>query len=224
MTPAPIHLAGERLLLDPAGALVWPAQHLLAVADLHLAKGAAFAARGQLLPPYDSAVTLERLAALLRRWRPQTVLALGDSFHDREGAGRLGAGERARLGRIAAATRLVWIAGNHDPAPPEGLAGESAVEFATGPLRFRHRALSRAETGHGEVSGHFHPKATVPVAGTGLSRPCFLADARRVLLPAFGAYTGGLDIRHPEIAALFPRGGRAFLLGRERLYSFAVGR
>jgi len=224
LTPAPIHLAGERLLLDPAGALVWPEQHLLAVADLHLAKGAAFAARGQLLPPYDSTVTLDRLAAVLRRWRPQTVLALGDSFHDREGAARLGTGERARLGRIAAATRFVWIAGNHDPAPPEGLGGESAVEFAAGPLRFRHHALPRTETGSGEVSGHFHPKATVPIAGTGLSRPCFLADARRVLLPAFGAYTGGLDIRHPEIAALFPRGGRAFLLGRERLYSFAVGR
>ena len=224
MTPAPIHLAGERLLLDPAGALVWPAQHLLAVADLHLAKGAAFAARGQLLPPYDSAVTLDRLAALLRRWRPQTVLALGDSFHDREGAARLGGAERARLGRIAAATRLVWIAGNHDPAPPEGLGGEPALEFAAGALRFRHRALPRAETGCGEVSGHFHPKATVPVAGTGLSRPCFLADARRILLPAFGAYTGGLDISHPEIAALFPRGGRAFLLGRERLYSFVIRR
>jgi uncharacterized protein len=221
MTAAPLHLAGERLMLDPAGALYWPARELLVVSDLHLEKGSSFARRGALLPPWDTRATIDRLVLLLRRWRPRVLVALGDSFHDAGGAARLPGAEAARLAAIAAGLRLVWVRGNHDPSPPEGLGGESADCFAAGPLVFRHQAEPRA--GAGEVSGHFHPKAAVPARGTSVCRPCFVADPHRLVMPAFGAYTGGLDVADPAIARLFPRGGRVFLLGRERLFSFALG-
>ncbi len=221
MTAALLHLAGERLMLDPAGALFWPAQDLLAVSDLHLEKGSSYARRGMLLPPWDTRATIDRLVLLVRHWRPRILVALGDSFHDTGGAGRLPGAEAARLRAIAAALRLVWVRGNHDPAPPEGLGGESVETFAAGPLVFRHQAEPRAATG--EVSGHFHPKAAVPARGTAVCRPCFVADARRIVMPAFGAYTGGLDVADPAISRLFPRGGRIFLLGRERVFSFALG-
>jgi uncharacterized protein len=218
MTAAPIHLGGERLMLDPAGALFWPAARLLAVADLHLEKGSAFAAKGMLLPPWDSHATLDRLVLLLRRFTPRIVLALGDSFHDRAGAARLPAAEAARLAAIAADCRLVWIAGNHDPEPPPGL-GESAASLAAGPLLFRHEPGGGAA---GEICGHLHPKAAIASRGGTVRRPCFVADAKRVLLPAFGAYTGGLDVTDPAIAGLFPRGGRVFLTGQDRLFSFPL--
>ena len=218
MTAAPLHLAGERLMLDPAGVLVWPAGRVLAVADLHLEKGSAQAARGMLLPPYDSRATLDRLAPLLRRWSPEVVLALGDSFHDKDGPARLGAAEAARIGAIAAAHRLVWIAGNHDPAPPAGLAGEAAGAFAAGPFTFRHEPAGEGI----EIFGHLHPKAAVASRGGTLRRACFVADARRVLLPAFGAYAGGLDVTDPAIAGLFRPGARVFLLGQERVFGFPL--
>ncbi len=218
MTLAPLHLAGERLMLDPAGALVWPARRLLAVADLHLEKGSAAAVRGSLLPPWDSRATLDLLAALLRRHSPRTVLALGDSFHDSGGPARLPAADAARLAAMTATAAFVWVRGNHDPAPAAGRGGVSVAEWRDGPLVFRHQAVAGAA---GEISGHFHPKAAVAVRGATVSRPCFVADGRRLLLPALGAYTGGLDVRDPAIARLFPRGGRFFLLGRERLFSFA---
>ena len=220
MTLAPLHLAGERLMLDPDGALVWPARRLLVVADLHLEKGSAAAVRGALLPPWDTRATLDRLGALLRRHSPRRVVALGDTFHDPRGAARLLAADAARLAAMTAAAEFVWVLGNHDPAPPEGFRGAAVAEWRDGPLVFRHEAVAGAS---GEISGHFHPKAQVPVRGAVVSRACFLADARRVLLPALGAYTGGLDVRDAAIARLFPRGGRVFLLGRERLFSFPYG-
>ncbi len=221
MTAAPIHLAGERLMLDPAGALHWPATGLLAVSDLHLEKGSAYATRGQLLPPWDTHATLERLTLLLRRYHPRIVVALGDSFHDADGSTRLPRGERARLEAITAAHRFIWVQGNHDPTPPQGVGGEWVEEFVTTTLVFRHQASAKASVG--EVSGHHHPKASVPARGTVVSRPCFVADGKRLMLPAFGAYTGGLDVRDPAIARLFPRGARIFLLGKERLFSFTLG-
>src|SRR5690242_20612220 len=128
MTAAPLHIAGARLMLDPAGALAWPEAGLLAVADLHLEKGSAAAARGRMLPPWDTRATLDRLALLLHRWRPRLVLALGDSFHDRDGPARLLPADAERLRALTAGTRFVWLRGNHDPAPPEGLGGEAAEE------------------------------------------------------------------------------------------------
>ena len=220
MVAAPIHLAGERLMLDPAGALFWPAAGLLAVSDLHLEKGSSYARRGRLLPPWDTHATLDRLTLLLRRYQPRVVVALGDSFHDAEGAARLPAGESARLQAMTAAHRFIWVQGNHDPAAPHGVGGEGMAEFVTATLVFRHGAAAGAS---GEISGHYHPKAAVPARGGSVSRPCFVADSRRLVMPAFGAYTGGLDVRDPAIARLFPRGGRVFLLGKERLFSFSLG-
>jgi hypothetical protein len=207
-------------MLDPAGALYWPAAGLLAVSDLHLEKGSSYARRGQLLPPWDTHATLDRLTLLLRRHRPRIVVALGDSFHDSEGASRLPAGELARLRAMTEAHRFIWVQGNHDPSPPKGLGGEWVEAFTTTTLVFRHQAVVGAP--EGEISGHHHPKAAVPARGTNVSRPCFVADARRAVMPAFGAYTGGMDVRLPAIARLFPRGGRVFLLGSERLFSFTL--
>jgi metallophosphoesterase superfamily enzyme len=144
---------------------------------------------------------------------------LGDSFHDADGSGRLPHDEVARLASIAASVQFVWVQGNHDPSPPAGIGGEWVESFATGSLTFRHEALARAS---GEISGHYHPKATIPARAGSVTRACFVTDARRVMLPAFGAYTGGLDVRDPAIARLFPRGGRAFLLGKDRLFSFPL--
>jgi DNA ligase-associated metallophosphoesterase len=221
MTAAPLHIAGERLMLDPAGALHWPAQRMLIVSDLHFEKGSAAAARGSLVPPFDTRETLVLLAAMMRKYAPRVVVALGDSFHDAKGASRLQPPDLARLRALTGEAAFVWVLGNHDPTPPEGLDGETTAEHRVGPLVFRHQAqVGRVM---GEISGHFHPKATVPVRGTQVCRPCFIADGYRMMLPAIGAYTGGLDVRSDAIATHFPRGGRVFLLGRERLYSFPVG-
>ncbi|WP_431284913.1 ligase-associated DNA damage response endonuclease PdeM [Humitalea sp. 24SJ18S-53] len=220
MIPAPLHIAGERLALDHGGALAWPARRLLAVADLHLEKGSAFAARGRLLPPYDTRDTLARLTPLLRRWKPQTLVLLGDSFHDSDGSARMAPADRAALVAMLAGIDVIWVLGNHDPAAPHDLPGVSVPEHRDGPLVFRHIAQAGASA---EISGHFHPKASLETRAGAITRPCFLTDGRRVVLPAFGSFCGGLDIRDPALGALFPRGGRAFLLGRDRLHSFATG-
>ena len=219
MTGAPLHLRGERLMLDPLGGLAWPEAGVLAVADLHLEKGTAAALRGQLVPPWDTQHTLDRLLRLVRRWRPRTLVLLGDSFHDARGALRLAGAERSRLLALAEGVRLIWVLGNHDPEPPDALPGEAVAAWTEGGLTFRHEAKPGAE---GEICGHHHPKASVATRAGRVSRPCFVADARRVMLPALGAYTGGLDVGNPAIARLFPRGGRAFLLGQERLFSFTL--
>ena len=220
---APLHLAGERLMLDPSGAVFWPARKMLILADLHLEKGSAAAGRGRLLPPYDSRATLDRTAVLLRRYSPTHLLALGDSFHDAEGAARLQHADQARLASMAQSIGFIWVLGNHDPHLPDTLPGEVVTAWSAGPLHFRHAAeAAGTET---EICGHHHPKATVPVRGASVTRPCFVTDGhRRLMLPAFGAYTGGLDIGDVAIASLFPRGARIFLLGRERLYHFHIGR
>ncbi len=220
MTAAPIHIAGERLMLDPQGAMHWPAQRMLVVSDLHFEKASAAAGRGSLLPPFDTRETLATLAALIRKYSPRTVLALGDSFHDAKGSTRMLPPDQARLTALAQETQFLWVLGNHDPVAPD-LPGESMAEHRTGPLVLRHQA----QTGRviGEISGHFHPKASIAVRGTDVCRPCFIADGYRLMLPAIGAYTGGLDVRSDAIAVHFPRGSRVFLLGERRLYSFPLG-
>jgi DNA ligase-associated metallophosphoesterase len=219
MTAAPIHIAGERLMLDPAGILWWPSRRLLAVADLHLEKGSSLAARGALLPPYDSRATLDRLIPLVRRYAPERIVALGDSFHDRHGASRLAPADAERLRALASSVPVVWVLGNHDPAPPVALPGEAVAEWREGPITFRHEGGGATP----EICGHHHPKALIATRGKAVSRPCFVADARRLMLPAFGAYAGGLDVRDQAIAGLFPRGCRIFLQGSGRLYSFTLG-
>jgi DNA ligase-associated metallophosphoesterase len=222
MTAAPIRMLGQRLMLDPMGALFWPETRLLAVSDLHLEKGSSFARRGMLLPPWDTHATLDRLTLLLRRWSPATVVALGDSFHDAAGSVRLPPTEQSRLHAMTEAHRFIWVQGNHDPTPPAGLGGEWVEAFAAGPVVFRHQAVCVTEPA--EVVGHHHPKATVQARSGPVSRPCFVFDGKRLMLPAFGAYTGGLDVLDPAIHRLFPRGGRVFLLGKDRLFSFEIGR
>lgn len=219
MTAAPLHFQGHRLMLDPLGGVAWPEAGVLVVADLHLEKGSAAARRGQLVPPWDTALTLDRLALLMRKWRPATVVALGDSFHDVHGPARMAPRDAARLHAMAETARFVWVLGNHDPAPPAGLPGEAAPEWTAHGLTFRHQAIPGAIS---ELCGHHHPKATVETRAGRITRPCFVADPRRLMLPALGAYTGGLEIANPAIARLFPRGGRAFLLGNGRLFSFDI--
>ncbi len=219
MFPTPHIFQNEALLLDPAGVLVWPRLALLAVADLHLEKGSAAAAQGQLVPPWDTGHTLARLAEAVARYRPTTVVAVGDSFHDSHAATRLSAADYATLAGLTHAARFIWIGGNHDPHPPEGLEGHSAGHFTAGSITFRHQARVGATA---EISGHFHPKARIQTRATPIARPCFMADAARIMLPSFGAYTGGLDVRTPAIARHFPRGGHAYLLGQSRVFCFAV--
>ena len=206
--------AGETLQALPQGALYWPARRLLAVADLHLEKGSSYAvAARKLLPRHDTRQTLAALAALIDALAPETVVCLGDSFHDREAVARLADAERAEIGRLTARTRFVWIAGNHDPAPPPAGWGEVAEEIDEGPLVFRHEAHFGPVKG--EISGHYHPVAALTVRGRGFRRRCFLTDGRRLVLPAFGAYAGGLNARDPAIAQLFPDDYDALLVGRD---------
>jgi DNA ligase-associated metallophosphoesterase len=226
MTPAPLHLVGERLLLDPAGVVFWPDRRTLVVSDLHLEKGSHFAARGVFVPPYDTRETLAKLALVMRRYHPARLVLLGDSFHDAQGCERMAPGDCAALGRLLAAVEeVVWVLGNHDPVAPVGLKGVAVETLSDGPLTFRHEADPHAfrrgadPCAAGEMSGHFHPKATLATRAGGISRPCFATDAWRVMLPAFGAYTGGLDVRDPALGGLFPRGGRVFMLGADRLFS-----
>lgn len=199
-------LAGAALLARPSGVLWWPAPRLLAVADLHLGKAERMARRGgPLLPPYETADTLARLAAEVEALDPATVLCLGDSFDDLQAAAALAGEVRAGLARLAAGRAWVWIAGNHD-AGPVALSGSHRAEWREGPLVFRHIAAPGAA---GEVSGHYHPRARVG----GLSRPCFVIDAARAILPAFGTYTGGLGVAAPALSALLCPPARAVLTG-----------
>ena len=214
MNPLNFECAGETLQALPQGALWWPARRLLAVADLHLEKGSSYAvAARKLLPRHDTRQTLAALGALIDALRPAMVVCLGDSFHDRAAVERLGREDRTEIARLTAATRFVWIAGNHDPAPPPAGWGEVAEEIDEAPLVFRHEAQFGPVTG--EVSGHFHPVAALTVRGRGFRRRCFLTDGQRLILPAFGAYAGGLNALDPAIAQLFPDDYDALLVGRD---------
>ena len=210
---------GAQVIADLSGALYWPARGLLIVADLHLEKGSSYAPSGQLLPPYDTTATLERLAAVCRRYAPSRVLCLGDSFHDGEASARLAADDRARIEALTATHDWLWLCGNHDPAPPADWGGQVEEELVEGPLVFRHEAQSDRPVA-GEISGHFHPKASVKVRFRRLTARCFVTDGRRLILPAFGAYTGGLNVLEPAIASLFPAGFQVTLLGKRQSFVY----
>ena len=219
--PFEFDCAGEKLQALPAGALHWPARRLLAVADLHLEKGSSYAVNARkLLPRHDTRQTLAMLTALIDVLEPETVVCLGDSFHDRTASDRLSEIDRHMLDGLTRRARFVWIAGNHDPAPPPAGWGEVAEEINDGPLIFRHEA--QFGPARGEVSGHFHPVAALTVRGRGMRRRCFLTDGSRVILPAFGAYAGGLNVCDAAFKPLFPKGLTAHLIGDGRL--FAIGK
>jgi uncharacterized protein len=219
---AELRLNGARLAADASGALLWPDRRTLVVADLHFEKGSAFAARGLLLPPYDTRATLERLETLVARHRPERVICLGDSFHDQGAGARLAAADRARLARLTGSCDWVWIEGNHDPEPPEDLCGRAAAELIDPPLVFRHRARGgrAGRAAAGEVSGHWHPKAAVHLPPKRISAPCFVTDGRRLVLPAFGAYTGGLNVLDPAVRALFDGDFVVHLVHRHKIFGF----
>lgn len=212
-----LELAGERLIADPAGGLYWPRMELLVVADLHLEKGAAFAARGVLLPPYDTPDTLATVEGLVGKFQPAVVIALGDSFHRAGSASAMPAAMAQRVRALTQRRRWIWVAGNHDPTAPLELGGEPAGEVCFGPLTFRHEP--RPGPALGEVAGHLHPVARLRSRGRIIRRRCFLADAERMVMPALGAYAGGLNVLDPAFAFAFPDGSfHAWMLGRSRVY------
>jgi DNA ligase-associated metallophosphoesterase len=214
-------VASVSLITDPEGALYWPEQGLLAVSDLHLEKGSSFAARGMLLPPYDTAATLVRLAKLIARYAPRLVVALGDSFHDGGGPARLGTEDRDNILGMQRGRDWIWITGNHDPEPADGIGGAFHETFALGALTFRHLPAS----GAGEICGHLHPFARIAQRGRSVRRRCFAADAMRLVMPAFGEFTGGLNVRDAAFADLFGTlSFTAHMLGPDRLYAFAAKR
>jgi uncharacterized protein len=211
---------GEELVLEAAGALWWPGERTLVFADLHFEKGSSFARRGQMLPPYDTRSTLKRMEKLIASRAPARVIALGDSFHDRDAADRLDDEARATLARLSSLAEWIWIAGNHDPEPPPWLGGKVAEEIAIGALVFRHEPLPSAAPG--EIAGHLHPCARVTRYGRSLRLRCFASDGARMVLPAFGAYTGGLDVREHVLRSLFADALRAYVLGKHRVYAVAA--
>jgi hypothetical protein len=196
---APIAVADIALLADLSGALYWDEERLLVVSDLHLEKGSSFALRGILLPPFDTAATLAKLAAVVAHFDPRTVIALGDSFHDRDAHERLGDGDRDAIAALQAGRDWIWLEGNHDPLPPSSLDGSVATEIAIGPITFRHEPTGAV----GEIAGHLHPKARVATRSRGIDRRCFAGDGARIVMPSFGAYTGGLSIRDRAFAKIF---------------------
>ncbi len=212
-TPDPAHrftLAGAALRALPSGALHWPAAGLLAVSDLHLGRAERMARRGgPLLPPYETADTLLRLEAEIEATGPTRVVCVGDSFDDTAAAGALDEAHLLRLARLIAGRDWVWISGNHDPGPL-ALAGSHLAELSVPPLVFRHSAVPQAQA---EVSGHYHPRARLRLGGARVARRCFLIDAARVILPAFGTYTGGLATEAEALDTLMQPGALAVLTG-----------
>ncbi|HYW63269.1 MAG TPA: ligase-associated DNA damage response endonuclease PdeM [Bradyrhizobium sp.] len=214
-------VAGVALIADLSGAFFWESERLLIVSDLHLEKGSSYAMRGVLLPPYDTVATLARLAAVIARHDPRSVIALGDSFHDRKAHERLAPPDREAVAALQARRDWIWIAGNHDPALPRDLGGVIASEVAIGGVVFRHEPTGAA----GEIAGHLHPKARVTTRGRTLERRCFVSDGTRAVMPAFGAYTGGLNIRDAAFRKIFQTPGfMAHVLGDNRMHAIAAAR
>ena len=208
---------GVECICDPMGALYAPAQRLLVVSDLHLEKGAAFARRGRLLPPYDTGATLKILDAVIRRYDPAIVISLGDNFHDQPGSSLMPEEYRVMIGAMAAGREWIWITGNHDPEGVDNLPGHVADSLVFDGLTFRHEPQRGEATG--EIAGHLHPAATVRRREKSVRRPCFATDGTRLLMPSFGVMTGGLDLAHPAFKGLFDRERLvAHMLGRDRIY------
>jgi len=219
----PIPLAGVAFQADLTGALLWPEEATLIVADLHLEKGSSYAgrARPQFIPPYDTRATIERLERLLARLDPRRVICLGDSVHDSGARDRIDGEDSARIAAMTKGREWIWIAGNHDPEPSDCWGGTILRELAIGAVVMRHQAGPTPDSGTAEISGHFHPRAAVATRAARISGRCFAGDDRRLLLPAFGAYAGGLNVLDPAIAGLFGMNFGVVMLGRRRLFRFS---
>ncbi|MBZ6078608.1 ligase-associated DNA damage response endonuclease PdeM [Microvirga puerhi] len=217
-TTTEIGLSGQAAVLDLTGGLYLPDEDALLVADLHFEKGSSFARRGMMLPPYDTRETLKALREAVYRFDPRVVVALGDSFHDVGGPERLGDEERATLSEVQKGRDWIWIPGNHDHSLPESIGGRVLSEMTMGALVLRHEPLEGAGA---EVAGHLHPVGKVVMRGRATRRRCFLTDGQRCIMPALGAYAGGLNACDAAFKPLFPKGFTAYLIGTERIFAIA---
>jgi DNA ligase-associated metallophosphoesterase len=216
-----MELAGVSLCADLSGALYWPEERLLCVADLHFEKGSSFARRGQFLPPYDTRATLARLQHVIVRYEPRIVICLGDNFHDGDGPARLSEDDRRALVALQRGRDWIWIAGNHDPDPAAEVGGYFCDQIKIDEVVFRHEPSSQSD--ELEIAGHLHPLARVLTRGRMVSRKCFARNHRRMVMPAFGAFTGGLNIRHAAFQSVFEGVDFvAHMLGATRLYAFSA--
>lgn len=212
-----LKINGIAATCDPTGGLFLPDQSILVVSDLHLEKGSAFARRGQMLPPYDTLETLKTLALLIDYYQPHTVISLGDNFHDRRGSEFLADSLRDHLNAMITGRNWIWINGNHDPEGTVGLLGMSADEFQVDGLIFRHEPSPVPVAG--EICGHLHPCAVVRRQGATVKSACFASDGKRLIMPAFGVMSGGLDLRHKAFRGLFNQSQLiTYILGKERVY------
>lgn len=216
-----IEVAGHKFVADVSGALWWPEHSTLLVADLHLEKGSSFARRGTFLPPYDSRTTLRRLADTMHRRAPSRIILLGDSFHDLDAMHRLPSAERSTLQKLQASCEWLWITGNHDPQIADRLGGKIVTEQIEHGLTLRHEPGPIHTTS--EIAGHLHPAARFNRHGRSIRRRCFIATRERLILPAFGAYTGGLNICDPAFSHVFqelgsPEGPCVWMLGENGVY------
>jgi DNA ligase-associated metallophosphoesterase len=199
--------------------LWWEDAEVLVVSDLHLEKGSSYAARGQMLPPYDTRATLQRIAALVAHLKPVTVISLGDSFHDRSARPRMAQDDVLLVRSLTDAADWVWIEGNHDPKPPDDLGGRMASELKLGPLVFRHEPTEGPACG--EIAGHLHPCARVVGRARSVRTRCFASDGERLVMPAYGALTGGLNVLDVAFRKVFPSGVVAGVIGRDGVYAAA---
>ena len=216
----PFSFAGETFAASADGALYWPAREALLVADLHLEKASWFARLGQFLPPYDSHATLTALAAEIDRTGAKRLYCLGDSFHDRFGCDRLDPTARELLPSLTSRLEWTWIVGNHDPGFADHCGGQIEDEVEIGGIILRHEAV-RGES-RPEISGHFHPKLRVNLRGRRVSRRCFVASSTKIIMPAFGSLTGGLDAHHPEIIGSVGDKASALVPVSDRLLRFPL--
>lgn len=218
-----MELAGASFCADLSGALYWSESRLLCVADLHFEKGSSFARHGRFPPPYDTRATLTRLQQVIARYNPRSVICLGDNFHDGDGPARLPGEDRHMLLAMQRGREWIWIAGNHDPDPAIGIGGQFCDQIGIGEIVFRHEPCGAGATA--EIAGHLHPLARISARGRVLSRKCFASNGRRMVMPAFGAFTGGLNIRSRAFQSVFD--GEVFMahmLGATRFYAVAAMR
>jgi len=216
----PFSFCSADLRILPEGAVYCPTGRALLLADLHLEKASSYAARGQMLPPYDSIETLRRAALLIDRVQPDRVYCLGDSFHDRGGVDRLEEAARALLLRLTAAVEWMWIVGNHDSEISDPLGGRVMAQAMLGNIVLRHEADPHDR--EPEISGHYHPKFHVRVRGRRVSRPCFVAGRTKLILPSFGSLTGGMDAADPVILRTVGLDARALVPLPARLLDFPL--
>ncbi len=214
-------LAGVPFVADQSGVLYWPAQRLLIVSDLHFEKGSARSGRGHFLPPYDTRETILRLADAIDRHAPETVVCLGDSFHDVGGCARICDEDLRALQILQEGRRWIWVTGNHDPEIDPRIGGEVVGELARAGFVLRHEPRAAATTR--EIAGHLHPAARLSIYGATLRRRCFVGNGRRLIMPAFGAYTGGLNVLDPAFGPVFGNDGLSvWMIGEEGLYPVAA--